>query len=106
MKNICCKVSAHVDDLLFSLTNPHISLPNLLQEFEIFWRYSNLKINYSKSEAMGVGIPTPLLRTLNNNFQFQWTETALRYLGTFIPHKLCKIYKLNFPPILTKSKNS
>lgn len=41
------KVSAYVDDMLFPLINPPISLPNLFHEMEIYFG-----INLSKSEAM------------------------------------------------------
>lgn len=49
------KISAYVDDLLFSLTNPAISLPNLLCEFETYGKLLNLKIYFSQSGAMGFG---------------------------------------------------
>lgn len=38
-----CKISAYADDVLFSLTNPTISLPNLLKEFDTYGTLSNLK---------------------------------------------------------------
>lgn len=81
------KVSAYADDLLFSLTNPHIS--NFLEEFDHYGALSNLKINYTKSEAMGVALPSSFLRhTLQLNFNFNWASSALKYLGTHIPPKL------------------
>lgn len=96
------KVSAYADDLMFSLTNPTISLPNLLREFETYGKLSNLRINFSKSEAMGVGIPQPQLTHLQASFnlKFKWTDTALKYLGKHIPPKFSQLYKLNFPPLL------
>lgn len=51
------KVAAYADDLLFFLTDIHISLPTLMKEFSHFGYISNLKINYSKSEAMNISIP-------------------------------------------------
>lgn len=77
-----CKVSAYADHLLFSLTNPTISLPNLMKEFDTYGAISNLKINFSKSEAMGVAVPTHSILTFQSNFHFKWTNLALKYLGT------------------------
>lgn len=94
------KVSTYVDDLLFFLTNPPVSRPNLLQELERYGALSNLKINYSKSEAMGVKMTSTQLHYLQLNFKFNWTSTALKYLGTFIPSSLANTYKLTFPPLL------
>lgn len=95
------KIAAYADDMLFTLTNPVISLPNLLQEFESYGNISNFKINFNKSEAMSVGVPSRHLTTLQNNFKFKWTTTALKYLGTYIPPKLSQIFGLNFPPLLS-----
>lgn len=63
------KISAYSDDMLFSLTNPSVSLPNLFQELEIYGALSHLKINLSKSEATGVAVPPLLLQTLKLNLK-------------------------------------
>lgn len=70
------KVTTYADDLLFFLTNPHISIPLSLKEFSLYGYISNLKINYAKSEAMNVTIPDNKLKTvqkrtapLNGNLQ-------------------------------------
>lgn len=97
-------MSVYADDLLFSITNPSISLPNLMQEFDTYGALSNLKINFAKSEAMGIGIPPTQLSHLQSSFTLKWTNTALKYLGTHIPPKLSKLYDLNFPPLLKTVK--
>lgn len=88
---------------MFSFTNPLVSLPNLLWEFATYGALSNLKINFSKSEAMGVGIPQTQLRHLHSSFKLKWT-TALKYLGALIPHTFARLYDLNFPPLLKSIK--
>lgn len=100
INNTQYKVSAYADDMLFSITKPNISLPNLMNGFAIYGRLSNLKINFTKSEAMGVGIPTSQLDNLKANFSLKWTNTALKYIGTYIPPKIAQTFKLNFPPLL------
>lgn len=99
-----CKISAYADDLLFSLTNPRISLPNLMREFKFYGAISHLKINFSKSEAMGIAVPSHTLLELQSNFNFKWTDTALTYLGTKIPSNLSHTFDLNFPPLLTNTQ--
>lgn len=102
--NSYCKISAYADDLLFSLTNPRISLPYLLREFKIYGAISHLKINFSKSEAMGVAVPpTHPTWFYRPALGFKWTTTALKYLGTKIPPDLSRTYDLNFFPLLTKT---
>lgn len=39
------KVSAYANDMLFTLANPAISLPNLLRKFQTYGNLSNLMIN-------------------------------------------------------------
>lgn len=98
------KISAYADDLLFSLTNPMISLPNLLKEFEKYGELSNLKINFSKSEAMGITLTPNNLLHLKSNFRFRWSDSTLTYLGTEIPPDPARLYDNNFPPLLIKTR--
>lgn len=104
LDNTQYKISAYADDLMFSLTNPMISLPNLLKEFSEYGSLAYLKINWAKSEAMSVGIPDSTLKPLKASFKLKWTDKALKYLGTFIPQTMTKLYEVNFPPLITKIK--
>lgn len=54
------KVSAYADDLLFSMTNPQVSLCNLMKEIESYGDLSNFKINYTKCKGMGIALPPSL----------------------------------------------
>lgn len=48
------KISAYADDMLFTMTNPTVSMPNLIREFDTYGALFNLKIYFAKSEAMGI----------------------------------------------------
>lgn len=51
------KLATFADDLLFFITIPKTTIPNLLKELDSYARLSNYKINLSKSEALNVTIP-------------------------------------------------
>ncbi|KAM5158282.1 protein transport protein Sec61 subunit gamma [Mantella aurantiaca] len=98
------KIAAYADDMLFFITNPTISLPVLLSEFQVYNTISNLKINYSKSEALNISLPQELASHLQKTFAFRWQHKAIRYLGTNISGNLSSIFNLNFPPLLANIK--
>lgn len=50
------KIAAYADSLLFFITRPHVTLPNLLKAFDECGKLSNLKINLQKSEALNVSL--------------------------------------------------
>lgn len=43
-------MALYADDLVIYVTNPLITIPNLIQEFKWFGRVSHFKVNYDKSE--------------------------------------------------------
>lgn len=94
------KVAAYADDLLFFLTEPHISIPSLMKEFSLYGYISNLKINFSKSEAMNITLPADKLNRAQSNSPFKWENSAIKYLGTWLTPKLSSVFERNFPPIL------
>lgn len=58
------KIVAFSDDLMLFLSDPLISLPNLIKDFKMFGSLSNLKFNYSKSYALNVSLPQDLVNLL------------------------------------------
>lgn len=42
---------------------------------------------------------------MQDSFEFKWTKTALKYLGTYIPPKISQIFALNFPPLLSTARS-
>lgn len=76
------------------MPKPHVSLPNLMKEIEGYKALSNLKINYTKSEAMGVALPLSVRRTIQ--FNFKW---ALKYLCTYISSNLGYTFVATFPSL-------
>lgn len=92
------KTSAYADGLLFSLTQPIISMSALLAEFETYGRLSNLRINFQKLVAISIVTPPPTVSLLQTDFPFQWMTTMIPYLGTRPPTNLKNFFTLNFPP--------
>lgn len=82
------KIAAFADDLLFFLSNPRTSIPQLMKEFLLFGYVSNLKINYTKSEEMNVTIPDALLKEIRTDCLFRWETSALKYLGVWLTPQL------------------
>lgn len=99
------KVAAYADDLLFFITSPVISLPSLLSEIRRYGGLSNFKVNYSKSEAMGIEVNPGLQNQLTAHFAFRWTDSHICYLGTKIPNKLSRVFELNFAPLARQIKS-
>lgn len=94
------KKAAYADDLLFFMTKLHISLSNLMKEFSHFDYIFNLKINYTKSEAMNINIPDMALKIIQNNCPFKWRTSALQYLWIWLTPQLSQVFKKNFLPLL------
>lgn len=89
------KISLFADDILITLTNPRITLPNLFSLLDSFASLSG------KSKAMSINLLPSDLITLKNSFTFQWL-TSLPYLGIRLTPTYAGLYKANFLPILKK----
>lgn len=90
------KVSLFADDILLTLTNPRITVPNLFSLLDSFASFSGLSVNPNKSQAMSINLP-PSDLTLKNTFTFQWL-TSLSYLGNPAHLNLCGTLSGKLPP--------
>uniref|UniRef100_A0A8C6S598 Reverse transcriptase domain-containing protein n=1 Tax=Neogobius melanostomus TaxID=47308 RepID=A0A8C6S598_9GOBI len=72
-------ISLYADDILIYTSNPHVSIPFLLQTFEQFGKISGYKVNWTKSAVM------PLNGTSTNLESFNIPVAgSLKYLGISI----------------------
>lgn len=62
----CCLCN----DILLFLTNPKISLPNLLHKFKQYGELSNFKINLNKALALNLTLPQALAQSCQESFSF------------------------------------
>lgn len=91
------------DDVLFFITKPRISIPNLLATLKNYGELSNYKINLGKSEALNINIDRQEVTRLKEVFHFPWRE-SIKYLGVQLASSLRKIYLLNYIPLLDEIK--
>lgn len=75
------KTAAFVDDILFFITSPETTLPNLLSEFNRYTALSNFKINIQKSELLNITLSPARVQTHQSSFSFPWAASHLTYLG-------------------------
>lgn len=94
------KLAAFADDILLFLTEPHITLPNLLKDLTFFENLTYLKINFAKSEALNITLPPDIVKQCQTNFPFKWKPSAIKYLGVYIPTSLSDLYSKNYTPII------
>lgn len=98
------KLPAFADDLLLFLSDPHISIPNLLKYLKHFQTFSNLKIKYSKSNALNITLPPKTVAQCQKNLPFNWAINSITYLGIKIPKSLLNLFQDNFTPALKETK--
>lgn len=99
------KCALFADDVLLFTTSPLTSLPNICRVLGDFGNISGLKVNYTKSLALNINLPASMVTQLKDNFQFQWTEKELPYLGINLTDSVDRLYAANFPPMFRKLGN-
>lgn len=98
------KIALFADDLLIFVTQPQISLPSIMQEFQRYGEVSNFKVNLNKSEILNISLPTAVLQQLTTSFPFKTSSTSIRYLGIHIPTVSSQLFSSNFTPLLTRTQ--
>lgn len=93
------KISLFADDILLTLTRPHISLPNLHALLKEFSFLSGYNINTNKTEALPILISPSDLTTLQQNYSYNWCTKSLKYLGINLTASYSSLYQANFPSL-------
>lgn len=97
------KIAAFADNVLLFITNPRITMPNLLSVLRQYGEVSNFKINFAKSEILNINLSKNEEEKLKKEFQFVWKK-EIKYLGIKLANSLEKIYKLNYIPLLDEKQ--
>lgn len=92
-------MAAFADDVLFYITKPRITIPNLLAIIKNFSELSNYKINIEKSETLKININKQEGVRLREVFRFPWRD-KIKYLGVSLAGSIGKIFQINFIPFL------
>lgn len=100
--NVESLVNLYADDLLICLSDPVVSVSNLLNYIKSFSKLSGYTINWDKSEFM------PLMNNLSPAFlkslPFKLVTTHFTYLGLKISRNPKLLFKLNFLDMVDKLK--
>lgn len=87
-------------NILPFLSDPHFTIPNLLQDLEYFQKLSNLKMNYIKLQALNVFLFREKVLCCKTNFPFSWCTEALTYIGIQIEIPLYELFRRNHSVIM------
>lgn len=95
-------MNLYADDLLIFISDPELSVPNLLNYIEVFSRLSGYSNNWSKSEFMC--ITNNLSPNFLKSLQFKIIDDHFTYLGLKISRKPKHLFKLKFLHMVDKLK--
>lgn len=94
------KACLYADDVLLTLSNPKVSLPNLLSLLKEFGTYSGYKLNLQKTQIISFNYhPSIDIKKLS---KFNWKNNKIKYLGIQIPKDLSRLFEENYA-ILTSN---
>uniref|UniRef100_A0A8C9YJL5 Reverse transcriptase domain-containing protein n=1 Tax=Sander lucioperca TaxID=283035 RepID=A0A8C9YJL5_SANLU len=91
--NVESLVNLYADDLLICLSDPVVSVPNLLNYIKSFSKLSGYTINWDKCEFMPL---TNMCPTFLKSLPFKIVNTHITYLGLKISRNPKLLLKLNF----------
>lgn len=86
------------------VTQPHLFLPSIIQEFQKFGEVSNFKVNRSKLEILSILLSKKALQQLSTSFPFKTGSTSSRYLGIHIPADASWLFSGKFTPLLLRTQ--
>lgn len=95
-------VNLYADDLLVYLSDPEVSVPNLLKYIKSFSKLSGYTINWDKCEFMS--LRNNLCPHFLTSLPFKIADTHFNYLGLKIPRNANFLFKLNFLHMMDKLK--
>lgn len=93
-------MNLYADDLLLCLSDPKVSVPNLLNYIKSFSKLSGYTINWDRSEFMP--LTNNLSPALWKSLPFKFVDTHFAYLGLKISRHPKFVFKLNFLVIVDK----
>lgn len=99
--NVESLVNLYADDLLICLSDPVVSVPNLLNYIESFGKLSGYTINWDKCEFMPLTNMCPIFV---KSLPFKLVTTHINYLGLKISRNPKLLLKLNFLDMVDKLK--
>lgn len=82
------RICLYADDILWTVTNPLISLANLHRTLEEYGALSGYKIITTKTEALPINIP--VLAQFHAHFNNSWKTDLIKYLGVHITSRQSK----------------
>uniref|UniRef100_A0A3Q3BC05 ribonuclease H n=1 Tax=Kryptolebias marmoratus TaxID=37003 RepID=A0A3Q3BC05_KRYMA len=92
------KICLYADDILVTLTEPEISLHNLLSLLKTFGTYSGYKLNLKKTQTLSFNYqPSPRIQKMS---RFNWDNKLIKYLGVNIPAELSDLFEYNYTPLI------
>lgn len=94
------KLALYADDLLLYVSNPVISIPDILSILNNFSSFSGYKLNLDKSECFPINNLACNLQ--QSDIPFKLSPAGFKYLGINVTRSLSKLVSANFSPLIVK----
>lgn len=88
-------------DYVIIMTTLQTAIPHLLQIVKDFDAISYYKINADKTQAMSIGLSSPVVKELQHQYTFDWRTDYLNYLGVKLTKIIHTLYKYNHCTLAT-----
>ncbi len=99
-------ISQYADDTIVTLAYSENNLKITIEIFELYAKYSGLKVNYDKTEIMPLGSIKYNYNILLPESRMRWTTGPITSLGVKLCHRTEDLIKLNYSKAMTKITNN
>lgn len=99
------KISQFADDTSMILDGTETSLSETLNELSGFENMSGLKINFSKTQVVWIGLKKYSTDSIKTRWKLSWGATQFKLLGITFDVDLSKMVQLNYTDRIHKMKN-